>query len=631
MLAGAGVAAAVLYALPDSFAWRIPLIGVLLVAAPAAAVAASIGAFRAVPSAVGRPWLVFAAAAAVAALARFSGFVMQAETSAITHVLINVVAMSLFAFGVAWILHQRDRERMLEIGLDAGLVLAAVTLVTLRWSPAARHVLDHPELYTPAQEIGLLGAPIATGCAFLFASVLLLVRGGSRAGHTAAAIAGASVAFGVAAAPLATGAPCCDAAHPVGLAYIVGWLALSYAGVRATRMGTRGFQPVGMDAGGSRVRLVVAPAVAVVMGAVVVDASWRGPLQEATAVMVGVLGLLLALRVSQLLFATRTQSAERVQLVQSRALIEVSRALSGTRELDETLELVTKWAVELLDARAAAIELLSADGQALEVRAVRGLPTRILRLKFTLDDSFSGWVVTHGKARATADSGKDRLVRASSARFLGNAPMAAAPLRYRDTTLGAISCIGRYPFTAADLELLGAFADQAAVAIENARLFRQVKQLSLTDPLTGLANRRQLTRDLAREFAAAGRGRQLVVVMFDMNGFKEYNDRYGHLAGDDALKLFGGALLDETRAMNMAARYGGDEFIVLLTDTDAIGAEIFIDRVRTRFPGKDANEQQRRLSVAAGWALYNPDMHEPEELIDAADRALYADKSSRYA
>jgi diguanylate cyclase (GGDEF)-like protein len=632
ILLGMGTAAALLYALPTTLAGRDLALHFLLAASPVAAGVGSLAAFRSVPSAVGRPWLIFAAAAATAVVAQLHWHPGAGAHSDPAHGLLTVAAMSLFAIGVAWILHQRDRERMVEIGLDAGLVLAAVTVVTLRWAPAAQDLLQNPALHTTGQWIGVLGAPIAAGCALLFGSVLLIVRGGSRAGHTAAAIAAASAAFGLSVAPAALGrSACCSPDQLVGLAHILGWLAVAYAGVRAAAVGTRGFQPVGEDAGGSRLRLVVAPTVAMVMGAVVVDASQRGPLHEATAAALGVLGLLLALRVSQLLYATRSHSAERVQLVQSRALIEVSQALSGTRELDETLELVASWAVELLGAQAAAIELLSADGQTLEVRAAKGLPAEILRLRLPLEGSFSGWVVLHGRARATADSSQDRFVNPASAGFLGNAPMAAAPLRYRETILGALSCVGHYPFTPQDIELLGAFADQAAVAIENARLFRQVSQLSLTDPLTGLANRRQLARDLSREFAAARRGRQLVVVMFDLNAFKEYNDRWGHVAGDEALQLFGRALAVETRAMNMAARYGGDEFIALLADADAIGAEIFIERVRDRFPGPAADERRCTLSVAAGYALYDPDMEDPEDLVAAADRALYRDKSARYA
>jgi diguanylate cyclase (GGDEF)-like protein len=119
--------------------------------------------------------------------------------------------------------------------------------------------------------------------------------------------------------------------------------------------------------------------------------------------------------------------------------------------------------------------------------------------------------------------------------------------------------------------------------------------------------------------------------MFDLNEFKEYNDRHGHVAGDDALRLFGRALAGETRAMNLAARYGGDEFIVLLTDSDGLGAEAFIARLRRAYPGFDATGSQQELAFSAGYATYDASMVTPEDLVAAADRNLYASKSLKIA
>jgi len=230
------------------------------------------------------------------------------------------------------------------------------------------------------------------------------------------------------------------------------------------------------------------------------------------------------------------------------------------------------------------------------------------------------------------DPFSDPLIHPQSLEFLGHAPVAAAPLVYRGRPLGALfACFRDTPFDDADLELLGALADQAAIAIENARLFEQVRALSLTDPLTGLANRRQLERELAREFAAARRGRRVVAVVFDLDGFKAYNDRYGHLAGDELLRAFGDLLASETRAMNLAARYGGDEFVVVLSDSDRASAQAFVDRVQAAFPQRAAQLGRAWVTVSAGVAEYDPSMQGPHDLIAAADRALYEAKSARAA
>ncbi|MGH7448985.1 MAG: diguanylate cyclase domain-containing protein, partial [Longimicrobiales bacterium] len=508
-------------------------------------------------------------------------------------------------------------------------ILTAATIVTLRWSPAAQHILHATGDWPLAERVAAFGAPIAAGCAFLFGSVLLLVRGVSPAGVAAAAIAAATAGFGLAAVPLALGrGPCCGTTDAAGLAFVLAWFSLAYAGLRVQNLGSAAFLTDGTEAAGRRLRMVVAPAVAIVMGGVIIDSARSGPLHSVTAAGLALLGLLLALRVSQLLHATRTQSEERVQLAQSRTMIEVSQALAGTTRLDETLDLITQHAVRLLRGRAAIIELLTHDGSHLEFYAVHGLPRDVLHLRFPVDGSFTGWVVAHGRARASVDPRMDPYIHGDSMPYLDRSPVAAAPLRYRDVTLGALSCIGRYPFDESDLALLTALADQAAVAIENARLFQQVHQLSLTDPLTGLPNRRQLERDLAREFSAAQRGRQLCVLMFDLNEFKEYNDRYGHVAGDEALRVFSRALAAETRAMNLAARYGGDEFIVLLTDADGSGAEAFITRLRAGFAVAAAGAQQV-LEFSAGFAMYDPTMATAEDLVAAADRALYESKAMK--
>ncbi|HEX6132925.1 MAG TPA: sensor domain-containing diguanylate cyclase [Longimicrobiales bacterium] len=624
----ASVGAVLFYLAPTDNDIRTIFVAAFLILAPLAAFAACVGAARVVSRAVAWPWIALALAAGMSAGGQMHWHDVGQPVES-WHALVDVAAFSLVAIGLGGILHQREHERFDEIALDMALILVAGAVVTLRWSPAARAILNGAGQWPLAEAIAAFAVPIAAGCAILFGNVLLIVRGTTPAGPAAAAISAATAGLGLAAVPLTFGnGACCAASDAAGLAFVLAWFAFAYAGLRVQGIGTQAFLPLARDGAGGRLRMIVAPAVAVVMGFVIIDSAWSN-LHGVTAIGLAAVGLLLALRVSQLLRATRSQSAERAELAQSRAMIEVSQALAGTTRLDETLDLITQHAVRLLRGRAATIELLTGDGRHLEFYAVHGLPRDVLHMRFPVDGSFTGWVVAHGRARAAVDPHTDPYIDVDGLPYIDRSPVAAAPLRYRDATLGALSCIGRYPFDDADLELLTALADQAAVAIENVRLFQQVHQMSLTDPLTGLPNRRQLERDLAREFSAAERGRPLAAIMFDLNEFKEYNDRYGHVAGDDALRLFGRALTAETRAMNMAARYGGDEFIALLTDADEEGAETFIARVRSAFPGPDAAGPQRLLGFSAGYAVYDPSMATPEALVAAADRALYNSKSVR--
>ena len=153
---------------------------------------------------------------------------------------------------------------------------------------------------------------------------------------------------------------------------------------------------------------------------------------------------------------------------------------------------------------------------------------------------------------------------------------------------------------------------------------KALERLVLTDSLTGLATRRYAKVFIAKEFAAAQRGRKLAVVLFDIDHFKAYNDKHGHAAGDDALQCLGEAIGGMTRASSLAARLGGEEFMAILPDTDDAGALLFAERVQERL-GKSAVGAD--VTVSIGIAAYH-DHGSPEALVAAADRALYAAKAA---
>jgi diguanylate cyclase (GGDEF)-like protein len=132
---------------------------------------------------------------------------------------------------------------------------------------------------------------------------------------------------------------------------------------------------------------------------------------------------------------------------------------------------------------------------------------------------------------------------------------------------------------------------------------------------------------MAVEIARADRhDRQFAVVFFDMDGLKRINDELGHLTGSRAVCRLATTLNAALRTTDTAARYGGDEFVVVLSDTDYQGAELVVDRTHERLA---EDPDVPRLSVSAGIAVYPTDGHTPTTLLSAADRALYANKSER--
>ncbi len=406
-----------------------------------------------------------------------------------------------------------------------------------------------------------------------------------------------------------------------------GWLLFAAAGFRARRVGATAPAMLAERRVSDAIRRLLVPGSALFLAVAVVDMGLGRPPRLETVLAVALLGVVLAFRTGQVFNLADREAEQRRRLAHTRALVDVTHALAGTTDLDQTLRVISESARSVFGTRGAGIELLTDDGKDLETRSAVGLPRAVVGLKFPLEGSFTGWVVQHQEPRATVDPSRDPYIQPQSLSFLGHWPVAAAPLHFRGEALGALfACIRSEPFDAEELELMGAMAEQAAIAIQQARLFEQVTTLSITDPLTGLANRRQLERELPREFAAARRGRDLTAVMFDLDLFKHYNDAYGHLAGDQALQAFGRSLRDETRAMNLAARYGGDEFVAILAGTDAAGARTFIERVRTRFAAEVEKLGHGPLPVSAGLAEFAPDMANPEALLRAADDELYRAK-----
>jgi diguanylate cyclase (GGDEF)-like protein len=148
--------------------------------------------------------------------------------------------------------------------------------------------------------------------------------------------------------------------------------------------------------------------------------------------------------------------------------------------------------------------------------------------------------------------------------------------------------------------------------------------MALTDELTELPNRRYAHLFLEKEFAAAQRGRPLTVIFFDIDRFKEYNDLYGHAAGDAALVAFGKLLASKTRKMDFSARYGGEEFITVLSSCGLEGGLGFVERVRTAL--RSLELPCGPITVSVGVATYSPEMASRAELLAAADAALYRAK-----
>jgi diguanylate cyclase (GGDEF)-like protein len=198
--------------------------------------------------------------------------------------------------------------------------------------------------------------------------------------------------------------------------------------------------------------------------------------------------------------------------------------------------------------------------------------------------------------------------------------VAVLPLVRQGSPLGFLAC------EAATLDPVGAIARQLAVALESVRLQAAVRALTLTDELTGLHNRRFFERELRREVERAHRfDRRLALVLLDVDHFKDYNDTFGHRAGDEALRGVAAHLAGAApRRLDAVARYGGEEFAVLLAETDVEGARLVAERIRGSVQA--SREFRGPLTISAGVAAAQGAGCEAEALVLCADQALYRAK-----
>jgi diguanylate cyclase (GGDEF)-like protein len=195
------------------------------------------------------------------------------------------------------------------------------------------------------------------------------------------------------------------------------------------------------------------------------------------------------------------------------------------------------------------------------------------------------------------------------------------PMRIRNTELGYVA------FDGGNLNSLATLMRQIASSVLNVRLHAEVRELSLTDELTGLHNRRFFDIILQKEIERSRRyQRHLAVVLLDIDRFKDYNDAFGHPAGDDALREVARCIgRNVRREVDVAARFGGEEFILILPETDAAGAREAAEKIRAAV--EENSLVRRPVTVSLGVASMSGGEKNLPDLVDRSDRALYQAKS----
>ncbi len=212
------------------------------------------------------------------------------------------------------------------------------------------------------------------------------------------------------------------------------------------------------------------------------------------------------------------------------------------------------------------------------------------------------------------------------------------PLMISDNVVGVMN-MARWStggFIPSELRLLDLLADQAALAINNARLHQTMANQAMSDSLTGLPNRRALDARLENDVQRALRYKhQFAVLMMDLDGFKAINDTYGHSVGDEILRQYAQFLAKSQRSSDFLARYGGDELLMILPEADVNAAKLAAEQISERLAGFEVSLPDgttRKLSFTGGIAIFPVHAESASDLLRAADEALYrAKRKSRGA
>jgi diguanylate cyclase (GGDEF)-like protein len=313
-----------------------------------------------------------------------------------------------------------------------------------------------------------------------------------------------------------------------------------------------------------------------------------------------------------------------------RRLLEASETVN--RDLDSpSLRLtILSEAARLVDGDRSV--LLSLRGELLVADTVYGLSDEFRSLcALPLTDSPSGRAVTEGQAVAIEDVDQSALVDAQLVRAGGIRAILTAPLQSYRGTDGALSVYFDHPrsFTEDEKTLLRTFAVQAAVALDNQRLMREKDQLAVHDGLTGVFNRSYLELSLERTSKDLRRhGGTASVLFLDVDDLKRTNDTLGHAAGDRLLRDMAAVLRETCRDSDIVARYGGDEFVVLMPATDETGAHRVGDKVIDGMKARNGRHPEGP-PLSASLGVHTADGAGAGSLLQAADRRMYAMKRAR--
>lgn len=321
-------------------------------------------------------------------------------------------------------------------------------------------------------------------------------------------------------------------------------------------------------------------------------------------------------------------------------LREVSKALSLIIDEEELYKIILDKSTELVGAKHGSLMLIDGEGEELAVKAIKGINEKLVEhLRIKVGEGISGRVMETSTPLLVKNIELDHRFKRQSRPRYETGSFLSIPLSVRSKSIGVLNIsdkINGEVFSDEDLDLLLSFIFYATIAIERSQFYNiseELRKISITDPLTNLLNRRYFFERISEEIERSKRdGKPFTFMMIDIDNFKHFNDSRGHLAGDEALRRVSGAIIHTIRAIDVASRYGGEEFSVILPLTDKESSLIIAERLRQEVERihfeKTEGVPEVNLSVSIGLSSYPLDAEDATELINYADKALYYAKEN---
>lgn len=316
-------------------------------------------------------------------------------------------------------------------------------------------------------------------------------------------------------------------------------------------------------------------------------------------------------------------------------LLQITQEMSTTLDLNSLIEKILNALKGLLDCQVVILLMYNPGSETLEVSQTLGIDREALTdVTFKLTEGISGESARTKKTNYVPDLKIDKRYLSYKKTLTVFGSMLSIPLISHNKLSGVLNLHKDkiQSFSDDEIALSEAVASQAAIAIENAKLYQIATELAITDELTGLSNRRHFHDILNRELTLTQRySSSLSLIMIDIDHFKKYNDYHGHLQGDVVLKKVATSLLHNTRRIDLTCRFGGEEFIILLPKATAMGAIIAAEKLRSvieaeSFAGEEESQPGGRLTLSLGVSNYPDDTADINNLLELADQALYKAK-----